>query len=545
MQNIEVNIELLKNIKDIINRSSCDEKKEYIQQAINGAMKLDAEAFRYMMQSIVEVQNSKTTDGKIKTLSEIKSKENHGEYITFIQDDKKHYIIGDLHADLVSFLKIMEVIEFDKNFENLNLVFLGDYIDRGKDKGELINRIALLKYLLPDTIHLLRGNHELHVEDENGNYVSPMLGADMSYLFNFLTVLATDEKYASYGVTKEVIKLYADLFDSMPTVALFNFDNIKILATHGGLPRADLNVDDYYNTPLYQTFDSLLDDNALDAVGIVQKVNMIWSDPLDGYEESFTDNSKVRFDYSQNQFTAFCKKYDVDLVFRAHEQQNNGYKSYFNDRLISVFSSGGRDKEINTVVNEKSYYTSVSPNILEIKENKVESININFTTEVIGSVEDTFDIDLIKNARLVHEENYESYTPSLDKAFIDGVEPKENLIQIIDNYNTKNKRQIIMKDEDEMLFTHSILQQFYGIYKSTKFSINVKTKEVINLSDEELQIDHDMIMVHKSETQVVDKTTIISKADPFFKVLNKSESINVQNRVIISRENAFSLSVVI
>jgi hypothetical protein len=257
--NKKIELDNLYLFRDILNADDNLglEKSLIVADAISGKLTLGSKAFVEIIGELITLHDTKSSTNIINRLDDISSQENYSDFITFSADNKDYYIIGDLHADLKSFLQIFAAINFKENFENINIVFLGDYIDRGKDKLELINRIILLKYLLPANIHLLRGNHELYIMDKDNNYVSPMLNADMSYLFNFLTLLSTDEKYKTYGVTKELIKLYADFFDSMPTLALFNFRNIKVCAMHGGLPRANLNCNDYYSSDEYKSFNRL------------------------------------------------------------------------------------------------------------------------------------------------------------------------------------------------------------------------------------------------------------------------------------------------
>ena len=497
--------------------SSIKKRTKIITDAINGTISLQSDTFVKVIEELIVLQNHKTSKNSINTLTDIKTQENFSDFITFSEDDKKYYVIGDLHADLNSFLEILKSIKFQEDFDNINLVFLGDYIDRGKDKLEVVNRIILLKYLLPNNIHLLRGNHELYRIDNDGNYLSPMKNADMSYLFDFLTLLATDEKYKEYGMTKEYIKLYADFFDSMPTVALFNFKDIKICAMHGGLPRADLYSNDYYDSQSYTNFNTLLDSTTKDNVGISQKINMLWSDPYDGYDEGFTNTSEVRFSFSKNQFIAFCKKYDIDMILRAHEAQHNGYKPYFDNRLISVFSSGGKKLD-GTLINEHSYYDTVSPNFLEITDKSIKSININFDENKPAELEQEFQYKEILEDRAKHEQVHEVYIPNkLDNIF-EHIKNSKDSIQIIDINNKKNKKIFL---EPEIILNHSSLQQFAGIHKDLKFSINKKKKIITNLCEFPLNIGIGGTMI------------------------KKDKSIEVNDKFIISVDNAFVLIVTI
>lgn len=485
--------------------------KGQVRDAIDGNWTPKAEAFAKVIKELIILQNKKTSQTVIRKVSDIESQENFSDFITFSDDEKEYYVIGDLHADLNSFLEILKIIKFKENFNNINLIFLGDYVDRGKDRIELINRIILLKRLLPNNIHLLRGNHELYRIDANGNYVSPMGNADMSYLFDFLTLLATDKKYKSHGVTKEFIKLYADFFDSMPTIALFNFKEVKICAMHGGLPRVDLSSKDYFGSENYENFNKLLNVDTKDHIGISQKVNMLWSDPYDGYDEAFKNTSEVRYDFSKTQFIAFCKKYDIDMLLRAHEQQNNGYKSYFDDRLISVFSSGGKNID-GQQKNPNSYYDSVSPNFLKITEKCVESININFDTDDISSIEGKYEHANTKEVRKKHENEYKTYTPEkLCPSFKD-ILSSEDVINIIDGHN-KSNRKVIVPKEGKIILNYNDLKQFSGINRNIKLSFNKNAKTITNLCDLNLMVGIGGVRINKGQTINVEDKFIISDKD--------------------------------
>jgi serine/threonine protein phosphatase 1 len=66
------------------------------------------------------------------------------------------YAIGDLHGErwkLESLLSLLDLSEQDQ------LVFIGDYIDRGPDSAGVIDHLIALRQDRPNTV-FLRGNHE-------------------------------------------------------------------------------------------------------------------------------------------------------------------------------------------------------------------------------------------------------------------------------------------------------------------------------------------------------------------------------------------------
>lgn len=68
-------------------------------------------------------------------------------------------IIGDIHGQYYDFMKILTLIgDIDESLPS-NLLFLGDYVDRGANSVEVMTLIMALKINYPKNVMLLRGNH--------------------------------------------------------------------------------------------------------------------------------------------------------------------------------------------------------------------------------------------------------------------------------------------------------------------------------------------------------------------------------------------------
>jgi len=121
---------------------------------------------------------------------------------------RKHFnIIGDIHGQYYDLLRL-----FDYGGEppKANYLFLGDYVDRGKNSLETICLLLAFKIKYEENFFLLRGNHE----SENINKI-----------YGFF-----DECKRRYSI--KLWKLFCDCFNSLPVVALVDD---KILCMHGGL----------------------------------------------------------------------------------------------------------------------------------------------------------------------------------------------------------------------------------------------------------------------------------------------------------------------
>jgi diadenosine tetraphosphatase ApaH/serine/threonine PP2A family protein phosphatase len=72
------------------------------------------------------------------------------------------FAIGDIHGCFQQLKDLLKKIPF--NSQRDQLVFLGDYIDRGEHSYDVIRFLIQLKKRLPKTV-FLKGNHEAMLED--------------------------------------------------------------------------------------------------------------------------------------------------------------------------------------------------------------------------------------------------------------------------------------------------------------------------------------------------------------------------------------------
>ena len=66
-------------------------------------------------------------------------------------------IVGDVHGQYTDLIRMFEMCGFPPS---ANFLFLGDYVDRGKQSLETILLLLCYKLKFPENFFLLRGNHE-------------------------------------------------------------------------------------------------------------------------------------------------------------------------------------------------------------------------------------------------------------------------------------------------------------------------------------------------------------------------------------------------
>lgn len=286
----------------------------------------------------------------------------------------EYYIIGDLHSDTISLKAILDRCDFyNKVISNskIRLIFLGDYVDRGKAHLKMLEHILVLKYIFPENIYLLRGNHD-------GGYivdgkVKMCVGKhddekDEDYFMLYIDKLVK----ANTTLSPEIIGRFFEFYNSLCNIAFINQKSKIIMTVHGGIPRPKKDC-----LSCYSYLNSISDLTNVDIVDNINRTivhNMMWSDPC-VEEEDLRENSG-RFRFTLEQYEEFRNLIGFDLLVRGHEAENEGYKNHFHDKLITIFSSG-RVLCNGENINNETAYEFVTPKIIKVKDEKAVLLDLN------------------------------------------------------------------------------------------------------------------------------------------------------------------------
>jgi len=225
---------------------------------------------------------------------------------------RKVIFVGDLHGELESILSVQRLIS---KYQNHYFVFLGDYADRGPAQIETFNLVMALTLNSPDRILMLRGNHE---------------SDDVAQRYGFYTEVTRKFSF-------EVYSKYLEVFQVLPMAA---FCPESIFACHGGIPEGVSSIEEIQR--VFRINLNFPDDIMF---------QLAWNDPKEA-DFRFAANSRGNRAraFGRKAFDEFCESVNFQLMIRAHEVFDDGFKTFFDNKLYSVFSSAYRGAAIPTVL---------------------------------------------------------------------------------------------------------------------------------------------------------------------------------------------------
>lgn len=228
-----------------------------------------------------------------------------------VKPTKKAIIVGDIHGDLESLIHIVKESHFLKlaeNGEDVLLIFLGDYGDRGVYSVEVYYVVLTLKQHFPANVLLLRGNHE-GPEDI------------LAYPHDLPVQLRT-----RFGnESKKAYKKLRELFQQLYLAVLVENQYILI---HGGLPSRAVCIEDLAYAHEKHPRESFLEE-------------MLWSDPMENLKGVYASPRGAGKLFGEDVTEHFLKMLGVKVFIRGHEPCKRGFKTNHNEKILTLFSRKG------------------------------------------------------------------------------------------------------------------------------------------------------------------------------------------------------------
>ena len=218
----------------------------------------------------------------------------------FIELNSPINICGDVHGQ---FYDLLRLFNYGGEPPKANYLFLGDYVDRGKNSLETIVLLLCYKIKYPENFFMLRGNHE---------------SDNINKTYGFY-----DECKRRFNV--KLWKKFNDLFNIFPITAIIKD---KILCMHGGLSPDLLNFD---------LLKKIVRPTEVPDSGLL--CDLLWSDPGENIDSWGENERGVSYTFSEKIVEEFLDKYDLDLICRAHQVVENGYEFFANRQLVTIFSA--------------------------------------------------------------------------------------------------------------------------------------------------------------------------------------------------------------
>ena len=209
-------------------------------------------------------------------------------------------ICGDTHGQFYDLLRILNLIGTPPSTK---ILFLGDYVDRGRQSIEVIILLFALKIKYPDKLYLVRGNHEVD---------------SINRIYGFY-----DECKRRHSI--KLWKVFGQVFSFMPICALIDK---KVFCMHGGISPdlVDLNQLKKIKKPIQ------VEDNGMIC-------DILWSDPTDLLNGWGENERGVSYVFGVDVVNNFLKSQNLDLIVRAHQVVEDGYEFFAKKKLVTIFSA--------------------------------------------------------------------------------------------------------------------------------------------------------------------------------------------------------------
>ncbi|QLQ79744.1 hypothetical protein HG537_0C03930 [Torulaspora globosa] len=217
-------------------------------------------------------------------------------------------VVGDIHGQFSDLLRILKLSGVPAE---TNYLFLGDYVDRGKQSLETILLLFCYKIKYRDNFFMLRGNHE---------------SANVTKMYGFF-----DE--CKRRTSSKTWKMFIDVFNTLPFAAIIQD---RIFCVHGGISPELKSL---------RQIENIVRPTDIPDEGLI--TDILWSDPDSTVSDWSLNDRGVSYTFGKKNVIDFCTQFKFDLVIRGHMVVEDGYEFFAKKKFVTIFSAPNYCGEFN------------------------------------------------------------------------------------------------------------------------------------------------------------------------------------------------------
>jgi diadenosine tetraphosphatase ApaH/serine/threonine PP2A family protein phosphatase len=246
-------------------------------------------------------------------------------------------VFGNIHGvydDLMRYFESFGNPSDDNQMGDINVmqyIFLGDFCDRGLYSLEVILLLFALKIKYPDFIYLIRGHHEDKTINEKYGLGDECHERLLDEIQNPLSIFSNINK----------------AFDYLPFGVLVD-DNILLI--HGGIGSSIQTLDDIESIKR-----PISVEHNVTSTSQLHIIDLLWSEYSDNIDNIEVNNERDKnkngfiVKYGKERLNKFLNENKINLLITAHQYVKEGFTTFNNDRLLTVFSATNYMDKYNNI----------------------------------------------------------------------------------------------------------------------------------------------------------------------------------------------------